>query len=145
MQIKLYNMTEELIKVDKTITDEIIVTGTLRDKSDVVEPVFLYESATGVNRNYAYIPDFGRYYFIKQIGVVRNNLYQLQLSIDVLKTYSTQIKALTCIIGRQQFEYNMYLDDPDFKAYTYSRIQTKNFPSGFSSTPQFLLTVAGGV
>lgn len=137
-------MVEELIKIDKTITDEVILSGTLRNKSDVVEPVFLYESSTGINRNYAYIPDFGRYYYIKKIEVVRNNFYQLQLSIDVLKTYSTQIKALTCVIARQENQNNMYLDDPEFKAYTYSRIQTKEFPSGFATSPSFLLTVAGG-
>lgn len=137
-------MVEELIKVDKTITDEVILSGALRNKSDVVEPVFLYESSTGINRNYAYIPDFGRYYFIKKIEVVKNNFYQLQLSIDVLKTYATQIKALTCIIKRQENKYNLYLDDPEFKAYTYNRIQTKKFTYGFSSTPYFLLTVAGG-
>lgn len=145
MQIKLYNMTEELIKVDKTITDEVVLTGFLKNESDVSDPVFLYESATGVNRNYAFIPEFGRYYFIKKIAVVRTNLYQLELAIDVLKTYSTQIKALTCVIKRQENEYNMYLDDPEFKAYTYTRIQTKEFPSGFDATPHFLLTVAGGV
>lgn len=144
MNIKLYNMTEELITVDKTLTDEIDLTGNLKGKSDVVEPTFILESSTGVNRNYAYIPDFGRYYFIKKIEVVRNNVYLLQLSIDVLMTYSTQIKALTCIIKRQENDYNMYLDDPEFKAYTYSRIQTKEFPSGFATTPNFLLTVAGG-
>ena len=144
MEIILYNMLEELIKVDKVISDDISLTGALRSEADVVRPIFRFQSDVGVHRNYAFIPDFGRYYFIKKITVIRDDMYEIELEVDVLKSFSTYIRDLTCVIKRQQNVYNMYLDDPLFKSYTYTRVQTKTFPNGFNDEPEFILTVAGG-
>ena len=52
--------------------------------------------------NYAGIPDFGRYYFIDDIKVVRNGITQMTLRVDVLMSYSSAISALPCVAIRSQ-------------------------------------------
>lgn len=64
-----------------------------------------------VTTNYAYIEEFNRYYFISNISVVRNNLWLLELSCDVLMSYAYDIKNLEGMIERQEFDFNPMLED----------------------------------
>lgn len=130
----------------KTTTTLETLTGNLRNQTSIVDPVI---EVTGILAttvaacNYAYIPEFGRYYFVKNITSVRTNVWVIECHVDVLKTYATQIKAQTAVIKRQEKKYNLYLNDEMFKTYQNPEIITKLFPSGFS-THNFVLAIAGG-
>lgn len=79
----------------------------LRDRCSIYEPVldmalgFTGETATGIN--YAYIPSFNRYYFVRDwswnLGV-----WTCQLQCDVLATYKTQIGNSTQYVIRAASE-----------------------------------------
>lgn len=43
--------------------------------------------------NYAYIPDFNRYYFIRGIDSVRKDLWRIQFSVDTLMSFKERIYA----------------------------------------------------
>ena len=70
MTIRLYNNVSDKNVVDKQLTQVgNDITGTLRDDCSVVDPVIAIEGiAANINGvNYAYIPEFNRYYYINNI------------------------------------------------------------------------------
>ena len=130
----------------KSLTTLETLTGSLRNQSSIIDPVIEVTgivSATVTSCNYAYIPEFGRYYFVKNIISIRANVWVIQCHVDVLGTYATQIKAQTAVVRRQENLWNLYLDDGIFKTYQNPKIITKAFPAGFT-TQNFVLAVAGG-
>lgn len=142
--IDLYNCGDENNKITKSdLTDIIQLTGTFRGEVSVMNPVVQIETSTNISGyNYAYISDFGRYYFITDIKAVRNGFWELSLKVDVLMTYHTEILALSAVIRRNENLFNLYLNDNQYQTLNYSRIQTKLFPNGFGDW-NFILTTVG--
>lgn len=128
--------------ISKVITDISTATGSLKSATSILAPTVLFEGSLPTNINYMTIPTFNRKYFIDDIKSVRNGLFEISAHVDVLTTYANEIKALECIIARQQNDWNLYLDDGSFKAYQNRLITIKKFPTGFSAN-QFVLGVAG--
>lgn len=113
MQFNLYVTTSEVIVLDKNLRLGEELNGNILDESSIVTPVFLIEAENISVYNYMYVPDFNRYYFITDISVVRTNLWRVSCSVDVLMSYKTYIRALACIIDKQQNQYksNRFLND----------------------------------
>ena len=142
MTIKLYNNTSDKIVVDKSITQiGSDITGTLREDCSIIDPVIAIEGLTDLSVNYAYITEFGRYYYINNI-VCRGKLFELHMHVDVLKTYAGGIRGNKAVVARQQNEYNLYLTDGVFKTESIPHYEIRQFPSGFSGY-HFILAVAG--
>lgn len=62
--------------------------------------------------NYAYIPVFGRYYFISRVTIVRSNLFRYEMHVDPLMSFRQEILALSPVISRYEHSTNFYLPDP---------------------------------
>ena len=144
MNVTLYKNTSEKAKVGKTLTSASAHTGTLREGCEVVNPSIILEGVNLSEFNYMYIPEFHRYYFITGITSVKKGLWQIDGHCDVLETYQTQIKAQKAVVERQENEYNLYLNDPEWKVYCNKQVLTRTFPSGFLDTGVYYLTVVGG-
>lgn len=144
MTIKLYKTPSEVNKVTKVLTDELSLTGELRESSSVITPNIKIEDDDLTDYNYAYIPEFGRYYFITNITSVRNNLWELAMRVDVLMTYADEIKANTAVIARNSNLWNLYYQDEQFKILNYETIQTKAFGVSLNPSSQIVLICAGG-
>lgn len=146
MTIKLYKNLSDKVVVDKSITQVgSDITGTLREGCSVIDPVIKFESTVGshlTDCNYAYITEFGRYYYINNIICV-GNLFELHMHVDVLMSYSSGIRSNNAVISRQENYYNLYLQDGVFKTYSQPHIQVAQFPNGFSDF-EFIFSVAGG-
>ena len=141
MTIKLYSNTSDKIVVDKSITqvgDDI--TGTLREDCSLIDPVIKMET-NPIGSNYAYISEFGRYYYINNI-VCTGKLFEVHMHVDVLKTYAAGIRSNNAVVSRQEKQYNLYLQDGVFKEQANPHYEIKKFPSGFSSF-YFILAVSG--
>lgn len=144
MTITLFRNISEYNAVNKSITELTTLTGTLREESSIIDPVITIsdiDSYVG-SMNYAYIPEFNRYYFITNIESVRNNLWRVSFHVDVLYTYRAQIKSNSAIIERNENEYDLKLNDGLFKTQQNPRIAQFPFPSGFN-TWNFVLAIAG--
>lgn len=144
MILKLYKNLSEKNVVDKNITELAVISGTLREDCSVINPVIQIEDTTGFDlkfTNYAYIEEFGRFYYINNI-VCKGHLFELDMHVDVLKTHANGIRANEAVISRQEQNYNLYLQDGVFKTYANPHIQIKQFPSGFSGY-HFVFSVAG--
>ena len=118
--INLYNMTTELSRVDKTnyMTPTISVSGTMRNATSILSPAFnikISNQSDVMMSNYCYIPILKRYYFITDIVAVNNDIYQINLSCDVLMSFKNDILKQQAVIARQENDYNTDLDDPLLK------------------------------
>lgn len=129
MNIRLYNMAYNPIKVDKSIpvsyTEKSI---DFKGDMNILDISFElgYDSIL-LNKNYAYIPDLGRYYFIKPIGIIGHRIV-FSGHCDVLKSWSSSIKGSKCTATRSNFKNstipdNMYLEIPQEKI-TYRKLST---------------------
>lgn len=143
MNVKFYTNLSEKNAINKNITLLDDFTGTLREESSIVDPVITFTSLSNLPAcNYAYIPEFGRYYFVNDITCVRNNYYQVSMHVDVLMTYKDQILANNAIIERNETQFDLKINDGLFKTQQNPRIAQFEFPNGFTNW-DFVLAVAG--
>lgn len=142
MTLKLYKNYSDKIVVDKNITQSgSDISGTLREDCSIIDPVIAIEGLSDMSVNYAYITEFGRYYYINNI-VCRGNLFELQMHVDVLKSFAGGIRSNSAVIARQEKNYNLYLSDGVFKTEAIPHYEIRQFPTGFSGY-HFVLAVAG--
>lgn len=96
--INFYNYDGHPDTVNKVLGEPTAYNGNLRQDIDVLRPVLTLKKAPSLTFNYCYIPDLHRYYFIDSVVYVGNNTYEVSLSVDVLKTYETQILDATATV-----------------------------------------------
>lgn len=129
--IFMYN-NEPMNKISKSPITKFTLEGTLKEESDVSNPVILVQHNNPVEANYAFIGQFNRYYYIKEITSVKTGLWRIQMHCDVLKTFSEGILSSPAIIAKSSKKFNLYLNDSDFKCQQNDIIMTKDFPQGFN-------------
>lgn len=147
MEIKLYHNTSANNKIDKSLHSETTYSGNLRDDSKVVNPEIMIESSNLTGFNYAYIPAFHRYYYIVEITSYRNNLWIVKLKVDVLMSFASDIKGLSCIIeATESYEGNDYLSDSEsWVSMVKAKTDILNFNgSSLLSNGEYILITAGG-
>lgn len=99
MNILLYKTTNANNDLNKTISDKVELVGALRDASSIIAPSILIQS-NPIGYNYAYIPEFGRYYYIKNITAFRKGVYIVDLKCDVLMSFKDEILEMSGIVSR---------------------------------------------
>lgn len=145
MNITLYVNKSEKNKIGKNLTNDFSLSGTLRDVTNIINPVILIELNEINNYNYCYIPDFNRYYFITDITVIRTGLFAISLMVDVLESFKTDIKNLSVILlNTQNVGANNYLPSQVFRNNVKSKTDILNFPNGLNDSGEFILITAGG-
>ena len=144
--ISLFKTASENNRVVKTLTDEKQLSGELRNQTSVLNPSIRIESADNISTyNYAYIPEFGRYYYITDIVSVRTNCWTVSLRCDVLMSYKDEIQGLNVILNNtQETGLSNYLASPNWVNLVKTKTDIKVFPSGLSEQGEFILITAGG-
>ena len=99
MNILLYKTTNANNDLNKTISDKVELVGALREASSIIAPSILIQS-NPIGYNYAYIPEFGRYYYIKNITAFRKGAYIIDLKCDVLMSFKEEILNMSGIVSR---------------------------------------------
>lgn len=112
MVINLYSTRTDKDHLIKSLNNSMGLSGHLKTSCDVVNPVIEIEHNALIftnHINYAYIPDFGRYYYITDMRLNGKTLI-LSLHCDVLFTYATDIKGSMATIVRSQ-DGDKYIKD----------------------------------
>lgn len=112
-EIHTYKSSAEQNRVDKTnfLTADMIISGVLREPSSLIHPSITFTSDIIPTFNYIYIPIFNRYYYVTDITSIKNKLWQMSLTVDVLMTYKEALLACTGYIDRNENEYNGLIPD----------------------------------
>lgn len=78
--------------LNKVTTTIKTITATPTGEINILHPTLILEYDGAIlNANYCYIPNFNRYYYLS-ITLDKGKRMILNCSVDVLKTYATQIK-----------------------------------------------------
>lgn len=163
MELILYNSNSEKNRLDKTNFLKAILTlnGTLRNECSILNPSIQLELKQNIKIkndnlqyvkddrsnyvnysildliigcNYAYIKEFNRYYFITNITSIRNDLWQIDMKVDVLMSYKDQIKKLDAFIDRNEFNYNLDLEDLELPTQSDVNVSITSIPNDLFGT-----------
>lgn len=142
MQLKLYKSLDEKNRIRKTLTCELALNGALRDNSSVIKPTILIQTDP-LDYNYAYIPEFGRYYYITNITAFRKNAWLIDLKCDVLMSYADDIYKLRALIDREETKSQQYVSG-DFVLDARHNTEKIAFNNPFTEKNYILVTLKGG-
>lgn len=112
-ELKLYQSTAEPNRVNKTSYLTLVNTlqGALRNYTSITDLSVTIEYESVPNFNYIYIPIFNRYYFITDISSVREHLWEISASCDVLMTYKDGLLNCSAFIDRNENSYDQLIID----------------------------------
>lgn len=147
MTIELYKSTAEPERLDKSgyLTDKITLTGDARESvNKMAVSIRIQYIGELLGYNYAHIPDLGRWYFIRDDKIERNNIHRIEMDTDVLYSNKTDILATEAIIARNQTEFDTRLIDDRLKFHALKVVNTIPFPISVRSNDCFILAVNGG-
>lgn len=146
MFLKLYNNTSEKNAITKNLTNELSFEGKLREECTIKTPVIDIASTYNIpSFNYAYIPEFDRYYFIDNISSIRNGIWSIAMTCDVLMSFRTHILNSYAIINHtQENGITGYMSSDIWKTLVKDKTDIINFPNGLLETGEYILITAGG-
>jgi len=145
MEVQFYFNYSDSRVINKNIELGKTFNGELRDSIDIMGPVIRFENADIMRYNYAYIPVLQRYYEVDAIAIVRDGLYDVSFTVDVLMSFRGHILQLPVIVDKQSMSENgdEYIDDGSLIADNVMFTTVYNFPDGFNDTPEIILITAG--
>lgn len=145
MIINFYRTTDEKNKLTKRLMDKFSLQGALKESTSIVNPVVTVELTEPPLYNYVEIPSFKRFYFVDEVESIRNNLWKITMSVDVLMSYSSEIRALNVITGASEVVNNSnYLDGDQWVRTVKDSTTIINFANGFNNDGEYILITAGG-
>ena len=145
MNIVFYYNASEKNKIGKTLIDDLTISGTLREETDIISPSILIEAESLTGYNYARIPQFNRYYFVRSMEAVRKNLWRVNLEVDVLESFKTAIKAQNVILADSaENGASDYLDGDQWRSKVKCMTDIINFSSGLNESGEYILITVGG-
>jgi len=146
MQIILYNQTIALDHMQRHMLNPVTISGNLKEAFNIMSPdITINYNSTLTGKNYAYIPDFGRYYYFREPPTIEGNIMELHLYADSLYNYRNEIYNADCIAERSSSHFNIFLPDNaiiEEEGYVYhSGVLPYTFTPNNGS---YVLTVSGG-
>ena len=120
MEIKLYTNKSPNEKIGKKLTLLKTLTGNLKNETSIIDPTILVcdlDNDIIKKCNYIYIPRFGRYYFLKNITIEKNNLFVINGHVDVLESFKKEIKENEAVINRSINYNNTMMQDNEGRIY----------------------------
>lgn len=141
MTIVLYKNNSVPNKVDKSLTQVASVSGTLRADTSMLAPTFLLMTAS-INFNYFKVVEWDRYYFLGPVEYGLSGTITISGAIDILMSFSSDIKKARAIVERQENLWNMYLNDNTIMMNQNAKHKIIKFPNSFNDF-SYILALAG--
>lgn len=145
MDLYFYQNTSEQNKLNKELVFCCYLEGTLKEQTSITNPIITIEIDDPISYNYAYIPQFGRYYYIVEVMSVRNKLWQITFRCDVLMSFRDSILNSYAIVHHtEETEITDYMDSDIWKTLVKTKTDIINFPYGLLDSGEYILITAGG-
>lgn len=146
MNIVLYVNSSEKNSINKSLVSASTLTGTLRGESSIINPSFMIETTNPSGYNYCYIAEFGRYYFITDITSVRNNIWRIDCSVDVLMSFKNHILNLDVVVeDASNDSSDLYMSGEVWQTTVKTKTDIINFSNGLLDDGEYILITSGGV
>lgn len=144
MSFQMYKNTSDNRYINKSITAlGSALPCSFKDNTTMENPVIILSPGSyNPDCNYGYLSDTGRYYYVVDVTYSQQRI-EVQLKVDVLKSFASQIRGCSAIADRSANLYNAYLNDPDMPAYQYENTYTTPFQRGFDKALNYVLIIGG--
>ena len=141
MTFKMYKYEGQRNVINKKITHVADLTGYFKNDTDLRNPVLtLAPGYTVTTENYLKID--GLYYFVNEVTRSQQNLI-VQLELDDLESYKSEILAQNCILDRSSTHFNLYQEDIEIPKLKNNDITQALFPGSFTGESLILVTAGG--
>ena len=130
MTVIFYKYNDIKNKINKTLSGGLTVNDVvIQNDFDITDfDLLIKNSDFNSEYNYCYIQDLGRYYFIESVEKMNGTIYKIRLTVDVLKSFSTQIENIQAIITKSENPDDNFVDCEKSENYTSEVINmTDNF------------------
>ena len=147
MTLELMNTSADKRYLSKSTSLIKKVTCKIKEGTSIINPTVIIKklSDNHIRKcNYAHISEFGRYYFINDITEAPANQLEISMHVDVLKTYSSQIRGISTLILRQENVYSPYYEDKEALVRVNRFREKKNIGTVGVSDTNYYLTVNNG-
>ena len=130
-------------KINKTLENGLTVNDVIMHNDFDITAFELLIKDTNFNSeyNYCYIQDLGRYYFIESVEKMNGTIYKIRLTVDVLKSFSTQIENINAIITKSENPDDNFVDCEKSENYTSEVI---NLTDNFNHSGNLILVTSLG-
>ena len=139
-----YNLSDDRA-INKSLIQPKTFEGILRDEVNIMNPIIRFENTEILRYNYAYIPEFQRYYSIQDKVCFRKNIWDISFDVDVLMSFRGDILNLTAVIDKQSSPIigDEYIDDGSLVTENVMFKTVYNFSQGFNDEGEYILITAG--
>lgn len=127
----------------KLPTEGTTIPCVLKDSTSLTAPVLELKTATRPDYNYAYISDFGRYYYVTE-WIYDKAIWSCSLAVDVLTSWRSNILNTTAYVEYSSSSYSNNIIDPrmtssEEKLYTHWEEPTES--AIFSTNGCYILSI----
>lgn len=145
ISVQLYDNTSDNNVLSKNITLLTTINCALKQETELINPVLIIEGDNILSdSNYAYIPDFNRYYYIRNKRQVTSNRVELDLHVDVLMSFADMISSSEGYVLISASKPWEYIDSPNWVRDLRQKTDTIEFANGFNTSPEYILMTVGG-
>lgn len=145
VNVKFYITGDNPNKMNKSLSEIASVDCDIKEPVDKVNPE-IYVQGNLIGVNYAYIAEYGRYYWVYPTGEhgIRT---RLRLESDPLMSFKAGILASPAVIARNPWHFDLYVPDPKLPVEARTASAILKFPNrtafdGNNNT--YVLTTIGG-
>ena len=143
MTVIFYKYNDIKNKINKTLENGLTVNDVvIQNDFDITSfELLIKNSDFNSEYNYCYIQDLGRYYFIESVERMNGSIYKIRLSVDVLKSFSSQIENIQAIITKSENPDVNFVDCEKSENYTSEVI---NLTDNFNHSGNLILVTSLG-
>ena len=104
MIAQFYNCYSDTRYINKQLENGLIVYNVIvKQPCNIINPLLVMKYDTDVlNRNYCYLPEFNRYYYVADKVVAKGKRIIVSLQVDVLMSYKNEILQSYQLITRNE-------------------------------------------
>ena len=147
MKLTLMKTSADKRDLSKSTTTIKTVNCKIKEGTSIITPTVIINkmSASHIRQcNYAYISDFGRFYFVTDMIETTANQLEIPMHVDVLHSYKNDIRSITTLILRQVNVFSQYFVDEEMLVRTSRFREKKNIGVIGENTAYYYLTVNNG-
>ena len=142
MIVNLYNNESPANKISKSVTLLAALEGQLVNETNVIAPVIRIYNASFPAFKYAHIPLFNRYYFLRDVRQIRNDVWEISLESDPLMSFN--LGSVSGVLVEGEHNGSNYLEHRHFVRNVKSKTNIITFGSGLLDSGEYILITAGG-
>lgn len=150
MQLHVKKLSTDPLLLDKRpyFTDPVVYNVQVNNPLNVDAPTFILHVTGVFDANYAYVPEWGKYYFLGEPTYLDGNRMAVTGQCDVLTTNADEIKLLSINVSRAGSNTNALLADRLRPSQANRQSEIITLKNSFSPAAvgdiRYILTVQGG-